>query len=117
MIAEIDIKSLNAKKLKDLRKKTHLDQRRFASLSNNSRETLIKFERTGRVSAAAKRGIVEAATLVVGLSNIMEFGNIAAWLNTPNKGLRNKEPLELIKEGRSDIIWGIIERTRQGSFA
>ena len=117
MIAELDPQTLKGADLKALRKQTHLDQRGFATLSNNSRETLIKFEKSGKVSAAAKRGIIEAVTLIIGLSDIMELENIATWLKTPNRGLRNKKPLDIIKEGRSDIIWNMIERARQGSFA
>ncbi len=47
----------------------------------------------------------------------METENVASWLTTPNKNYRDKSPLDLIAEGRSDIIWSIIERARQGSFS
>ena len=47
----------------------------------------------------------------------MEPKNIASWLTTTNPNLRNKAPLDLIEEGRVDIIWSIIEETRQGTFA
>ncbi|MBK1878783.1 antitoxin Xre/MbcA/ParS toxin-binding domain-containing protein [Pelagicoccus mobilis] len=117
MIADLDTRKLNATKLKALRKSTSLDQRGFATLSNNSRETVIKFEKTGKVSAPAKRGIVEAVRLVQGLAEIMEPENIATWLKEPNPGLRNKSPIDIIQEGRVDIIWTIIEETRQGTFA
>lgn len=117
MSADFDTAKLNAAKLKELRKSASLDQRGFATLGNNSRETVIRFEKTGKVSAPAKRGMVEAVRLVQGLAEIMEPQNIATWLKAPNPGLRNQSPLDLIKEGRSDIIWTIIEQTRQGTFA
>ena len=117
MIAQFDTKTLSAEKLKTIRKQARLDQKGFAKLSNNSRETVIKFEKTGKVSAGAKRGLAEALRLIAALSEIMEAENIAGWLTTPNKNYRDKSPLDLIVEGRSDIIWSMIERARQGSFA
>ena len=60
---------------------------------------------------------VEAAMLLKGLAEIMEPENVSEWLATPNKNYRNKSPLDLIGSGRSDIIWSMIERARQGSFA
>lgn len=117
VIAEHSIRTLSGEKLKALRKQTHLDQRGFAKLSNNSRETVIKFEKRGKVSSGAKRGITEATRLILALSKIMEPENIANWLTKPNRNYQNKSPMDLIEEGRSDIIWGIIERARQGSFS
>ncbi|MBD5778784.1 DUF2384 domain-containing protein [Pelagicoccus sp. NFK12] len=117
MISELDTKPLNAATLKELRKTVQLNQQKFAKLSNNSRETLITFEKTGRVSKGAKRGITEAVRLIEALSEIIEPKNIASWLTTTNPNLRNKSPLDLIEEGRVDIIWSIIEETRQGTFA
>ena len=117
MIAELNTKTLNAETLKTIRKQARLDQKGFAKLSNNSRETVIKFEKSGKVSEGAKRGLAEALRLIAALSEIMETENIAAWLTTPNKNYRDTPPLDLIADGRSDIIWGIIERARQGSFA
>ncbi|MCH6256448.1 hypothetical protein MLD52_07805 [Puniceicoccaceae bacterium K14] len=117
MVADLDTTTLNAKALKTIRKAVHLDQRGFARLSNNSRETVIKFEKSGTVSQGAKRNLAEAVRLLAGLSDIMEQKNISLWLTTPNRNYQNKSPLELIEAGRSDIIWSIIERARQSSFA
>lgn len=117
MIAEFSTKTLDAGKLRTIRKQARLDQKGFAKLSNNSRETVIKFEKSGKVSEGAKRGLAEALRLISALSEIMETENIAGWLTTPNENYAGKAPLDLIAEGRSDIVWGIIERARQGSLA
>ncbi len=113
-----DIQALDGDTLKALRHETHINQQRFATLSGNSRETLINFERRKKkISESAKRRIKEAACLILALSEIMDATSIAKWLEEPNPGLREKSPMQLIKEGRVDIIWGIIESTKQGSFA
>ena len=112
-----DIQNLTAEKLKALRAETGLNQQRFAILSNNSRETLINYEKRKNISKGARRGIIEAAHLIINLSAIMEPINISNWLVAKNEGLQGKSPIDLIKEGRVDIIWSIIEETRRGTFA
>lgn len=117
MTIQLQDKPISAKSIKELRKTVKLTQPKFAKLSNNSRETLITFEKSGRISKGAKRGITEAVQLLQALSEIMEPRNISSWLTTTNPNFRNKSPLDLIEEGRVDIIWSIIEETRQGAFA
>lgn len=41
----------------------------------------------------------------------MESRHIANWLKTPNSGLQDRKPNDLVKDDRVDIIWRIIEET------
>lgn len=83
-MVDFNVNTPNAAKLKELRKQAHLDQRGFATLSNNSRETIIKFAKDGKVSDAAGRSIAKAARLMLALSQTMESSHNADWLRTPD---------------------------------
>ena len=59
---------------------------------------------------------IDIITVTLGLVEVMRLEDIMPWLNKPNPNYENKTPLQLMEDGRIDIIHSMIERAKQGTF-
>jgi DNA-binding XRE family transcriptional regulator len=89
----------------------------FARIANFSERTLATYEKEEKFSAAVRPQVTEAVRLVQALLEMLPAGELAQWLQTPNRGFGGRKPWTLIQTGERDVIWAMIHQTRQGAFA
>lgn len=81
----------------------------FASLLGYSDRTLAKWEGGEREpDRDAQRRYEELRRLHEGLGTIMRPDGIAAWFQRRNQAFDGQAPLDLIRQGKMDIIWQMI---------
>ena len=102
--------------LQQWRRKVKISRPVYAALSDCSERTLATLEAKTRLSMGKQRKLNEARRLIVGLSEIMEFQNIAPWLKQPNEWFDDRTPLQALEEGKADKIWELIFHTKEGGY-
>lgn len=65
-------------------------------------------------SPRAQRGLASIARVLAALAELHSAGEAKMWLNTPNPGLGDAVPLELILQGRADAVARMLERALEG---
>lgn len=88
----------------------------YATLSACSERTLASKEARRRLELPKVRKLNESHRLLMGLCEIMAPAHVGQWLNTPNDWFDGKTPLEVIRAGQIDQVWGMIHHTREGGY-
>lgn len=95
--------------IRAIRENYDLNRPDFASLLGCSDRTLAKWEggkeEPGRV---AQRRYEELRRLHEGLATIMKIEAIPVWLRKKNAAFENQAPLDVIRQGRNDLLWQMI---------
>jgi len=94
-----------------------LNRPTFARLANFSERTLATYEKRKQLPAAIRPQVNEAGRLIMALREIIPADQLATWLRTPNPGFGGRRPWTLIQNGERDVIWAMIQQTRQAAFA
>ena len=61
--------------------------------------------------------MTETLRLLQALSELLPDEDLKAWLQTPNKGFGGKKPMNLIINGKIDLLWDMVRQTQHGAFA
>lgn len=100
------------------RQERRIPRKLFARIADCSERKLATYEKAPTLPAKVKRPIVEAGRLVQALRELAgDDEALAAWLERPNPAFGKKQPLALITNGESDVLWAMIHQIRQGEFA
>ena len=100
------------------RQKRGISRELFAQLAACSERKLATYERASKLPPKVKRPVVETMRLLQALSELTgDDAKLKQWLNTSNPAFGKQIPLELIRNGESDLLWEMVFQVRQGSFA
>jgi uncharacterized protein (DUF2384 family) len=61
-----------------------------------------------KMSAIVERRLIDTQRVHDALASLMVAEDIAAWLETPNPLLDGREPIELVKRGELEQMWGLV---------
>jgi len=61
-----------------------------------------------------RRRLMEVRRLQVALAEIMDPGDIGAWMEEPNGAFGGATPLQVIERGEVDLLWQMIYAVRGG---
>ena len=99
------------------RKSRGITRLTFAKVANCSERKLATYEKESNLPIAVRRQTTEAVRLLKALEEIIPQTDLTRWLTTSNPGFDKRTPLEVIQSGESDLVWDMIQQTRQGAFA
>ena len=118
MAARSDVTAARARKraahpVRKLREDFGLSQAAAARLMDVSLRTLAGWE-AAPPARVLPRAVVGARRLLAALSEIMQSGHVAVWLEEPNPDLGGLKPLEAVERGEVDRLWALIYRVGSG---
>lgn len=58
----------------------------------------------------------EREQIFIAMTDVMHPAYIDHWLHMENPTLSYFTPSDLIRNGRSDLVWGLIESLKSGAF-
>ncbi|MGA0900603.1 MAG: antitoxin Xre/MbcA/ParS toxin-binding domain-containing protein [Luteolibacter sp.] len=87
-------------------------------MADCSERKLATYEKSPSIPANGLRRIRETVRLIQALQELAgEHEALKEWLHKPNKAFHKRSPIELITQGESDILWGMVHQLRYGAFA
>ena len=98
------------------RKKRGISRETFSKLANCSVRKLATYEKLDQLPRLVQRETNAVIRLLGALEEIISDTRLTEWLNTPNPGFENATPLDIIEDGKTDLIWEMIYQTREGAF-
>ncbi|MCC5789801.1 MAG: DUF2384 domain-containing protein [Opitutales bacterium] len=100
------------------RRQRGISRKLFAQLADCSERKLATYEVAPKLPPKVKRPVMETVRLLQALRELTgEDAKLKKWLDTPNPAFGQKTPLELIRNGESDLLWEMVYQIRQGAFA
>jgi len=99
-----------------LRISLRLPRRKFARLLGRTERAIIDWE-TGKANlqGLSQQRVRELERLTGALQELFDPTILGEWFDTPNPGLGNLKPIEVIERGESDRLWQMIFEIRSGS--
>ncbi len=98
----------------ELRARLGMTRALFSRLVNVSERTLAKVEGASETADKLKRPYNEVERLYAALAEIVDPAILGEWFETPNDGLNELKPIEIIERGEIDRLWEMVWRLRSG---
>jgi transcriptional regulator with XRE-family HTH domain len=104
--------------LRNLRKGFGLSGLALARMIGVSGATLVRWEKTGKVSAQDRKSLKKVQETLAGLNRVMRKDFIPTWLEAPNEACAaagGRTPLDLMEKGKYDKIKAMIYFLESGT--
>ena len=110
--------SVSGVALRENRRSLGISREVFAPIGGISVRSLASYESDKEVPKIARRAVTEGMRLAKALMELVdESKNLKTWLEAENPAFDGRTPMQVIKEGETDLIWEMIHQLRRGSFA